>query len=49
MKRIILVISCLFIIALSFSACATHEKCPAYGHYTEIPQNIDNNNLAEQL
>lgn len=32
MKKIIILLVITIAIALSFSSCKTHEKCPAYGH-----------------
>ncbi|MCR5115003.1 MAG: hypothetical protein K6A95_04915 [Bacteroidales bacterium] len=46
MKRIVLSLVVLFAAALLVSACATQHKCPAYGHYTEVPADMDANTLA---
>lgn len=43
MKRILFVISTLAILSFIFGACATQHKCPAYGHYTEIPVSVEDN------
>lgn len=32
MKRIVLAIVVLFVLAIGFSSCRTAEKCPAYGN-----------------
>jgi len=32
MKRIIITLAVVFVLALSFSSCRTSEKCPAYGN-----------------
>ncbi len=47
MKRTLLIISVLFVLLTTFAACATQHKCPAYGHYTEVPQ-VMNDNVAEK-
>ncbi|MBQ4432833.1 MAG: hypothetical protein IJP65_08640 [Bacteroidales bacterium] len=36
MKRIVVIISFIFAVALVASACETQHKCPAYGHYTQV-------------
>lgn len=47
MKRTIIFISLIFALFVVASSCATREKCPAYGHYTEVvPATVDSE-LAE--
>ncbi|MBO4646183.1 MAG: hypothetical protein J5642_06670 [Bacteroidales bacterium] len=36
MKRIAIIFSVFVVLAAVTCACSTHEKCPAYGHYTEV-------------
>ena len=47
MKRTFLLISLIFALFIIVSSCATREKCPAYGHYTEVAAPIADDNLAE--
>ena len=41
MKKLLVVIGLLSVCFFALAACATREKCPAYGHYTEVVQPID--------
>lgn len=43
MKRILLIISAFAIMSFLFATCTPQHKCPAYGHYTEIPVSTDDN------
>lgn len=38
MKRKLFVISFISVCLVALAACTTREKCPAYGHYTEVVQ-----------
>jgi|BioPla2DNA2_1021312.scaffolds.fasta_scaffold04187_11 hypothetical protein len=44
MKRNIVIIGAFLVVALLISACATRQKCAAYGHYTyhEVEKVEDN-------
>ncbi len=42
MKKTLIAISLISVCFLFLAACTTREKCPAYGHYTEVVQPADN-------
>ena len=48
MKRFILSLCVVVAIVLLACACENQHKCPAYGHYTEVSTNVDDNSLAER-
>lgn len=48
MKRFILVIGICLAITFIVSACENQHKCPAYGHYTEVAQPVNDNALAQE-
>jgi hypothetical protein len=48
MKRFILSLCIVAAAAILVCACEPQHKCPAYGHYTEVPTNVDDNSLAER-
>lgn len=37
MKKIVLGITLLFVLAVAMSSCKTHERCPAYGSVEQAP------------
>ena len=43
MKKVLLVLGVFFTAVLIFSACDTQHKCAAYGHYTEVVSDMDQN------
>lgn len=46
MKKIIVVLIAIILGIGAFSACATHSKCPAYGHYTQSSvEQVDSQSL----
>ena len=48
MKRFILSLCIVAAAAILACACEPQHKCPAYGHYTEVSTNVDDNSLAER-
>ena len=43
MKKILLVLGVFFTTLLIFSACNTQHKCAAYGHYSEVVSDMNQN------
>ncbi len=48
MKRFILSLCVVVAAVLLACACENQHKCPAYGHYTDVPTQTDDNTLAER-
>ena len=48
MKRFILSLCVVVAAVLLACACENQHKCPAYGHYTDVPAQTDDNTLAER-
>lgn len=43
MKKQLFLILCLVLLALLATSCYTTHNCPAYGHYSELLHELDDN------
>lgn len=44
MKRVLIALGFFFMAIMVFSACDTQHRCAAYGHYTEVVADMEQNN-----